>query len=119
MVMRLPMSYTSLNALLVWSRCGLGIVALRGNVTPWFHIKPSVDQSTAKSDGHSVGARACIQLSEDVPHMRLHRLPGDEEMVGNLRIGESIGNQLQDLGLSVGQSLGNRRGFFPLRLPPR
>ena len=60
-------------------------------------------------------ASARLQLGEEVPHVRLHRLLGEEEAVADLAIDEALGDQLEDFDLPGGRLLlelvlGSREG---------
>jgi hypothetical protein len=45
-------------------------------------------------------AGACLQLCEQVAHVGLNRLLGEEEPVPDLAVHEAVGDQLEDLDLT-------------------
>ena len=63
------------------------------------------DDAAAKADGYSVGARARLELGEQVAHVRLHRLLRQEETMPDLAIHEAVRDQLQDFDLTIGRLL--------------
>jgi hypothetical protein len=48
------------------------------------------DQVSAKADRDRVGAAACLELREQVAHVRLHRLLGEEEALADLAVHETL-----------------------------
>jgi len=46
-----------------------------------------------------MGARARLQLREEMPHMALDRLLGEEEPLADLAVHEAVRDQLKDLDL--------------------
>lgn len=52
-----------------------------------------------------MGARARLELREQVPDVRLHRFLGQEEPLTDLAVHESVGNELQHLDLPHGRLL--------------
>src|SRR5215470_1007617 len=47
-------------------------------------------------------ARARLKLCEQMAHVRLHRLLGEEEAVPDLTVHQALADQLQDFDLAVG-----------------
>src|SRR5215216_10243 len=66
--------------------------------------------------GGRFGPVAQAELGQQVPHMGLDRLAGDEEPLGDLRVGQAGPDQRQDLGLALGQRAGPL-GAGPHRYP--
>jgi hypothetical protein len=62
----------------------------------------SADQPTPEANGYGVGSAARLQLGEQVSHVRLHRLLGQEETLADLTVDEPVGDELQDLDLAGG-----------------
>ena len=63
------------------------------------------DESAAEADGHRVGAAARLQLREEVPDVRFHRLFREVEAYADVAIDETVRDQLEDLDLA-------HRGFL-------
>src|SRR5689334_23186419 len=58
-----------------------------------------------------MGARACLQLRQKVPHMALHGLFREEEALADLAVDQPFRDQLENLDLAGGR--------FLLELPER
>src|ERR1700704_1028894 len=69
---------------------------------PAFCVAPSdlADDAAAEADGHRMGARARLQLREEVPHMRLDRLLGQKQPDADLAVHEPLRDQLEHLDLA-------------------
>jgi len=67
------------------------------------------DNAAAEADGDRVGARARLELREEMPDVRLHRLLGEEQPDANFAVHEAVRDQLEHLDLA------HRR--FLLQLP--
>jgi hypothetical protein len=59
----------------------------------------SADDAAAEADGDRVCARTRLQLREEMPHVRLHRLLREEESLTDLAVHEAVGDQLEHLDL--------------------
>jgi hypothetical protein len=59
------------------------------------------DQASAKADSDCVRARARLQLRQQVPDVRLHRLLRQEEALADLAVHETVGDQLENLDLAT------------------
>ncbi len=59
------------------------------------------DQATAEADGHRMGARAGLELCQQVPHVGLHSLLREEEALADLPVDEPIGDQLEHFELAA------------------
>src|SRR3569833_2247936 len=57
------------------------------------------DDAAAEADCDGVGARARLELREDVPDVRLDRLLREEEPLTDLPVHEAVRDQLKDLDL--------------------
>lgn len=64
----------------------------------------SSDEATANRIRDRRGPRADIEPGQDVDDMSRHRSQADEERVGDLAIGEPIGEEVQHLALPLGGS---------------
>src|SRR6516225_12336389 len=64
-----------------------------------------VDVKEALTHGvdHCFHPRVEVQLLEDVTHVVLHRVLGDVELVADLPVALTLGHQLEDLELPLGQ----------------
>src|SRR6476659_6090081 len=60
-----------------------------------------LDDRFAQGDRDGLRAVVGLELREDVPHVALDRLLADEELLGDVRVGHPIGQQLQDLALAA------------------
>src|SRR5579862_3378369 len=58
------------------------------------------DDAAAKTDGNRMGARARLQLCEQMADVRLDRLLGEEEAVADLAVHEAVRDQLKHLDLA-------------------
>src|SRR5439155_5987617 len=67
--------------------------------------KTSVDDRLAKRDRDGVRPGVRLELREDVPHVALHGLLADEELLRDVRVRHPVGEQLEDLALASGQHL--------------
>ena len=60
----------------------------------------SIDHRVAQRDRDRLRPGLRLELREDVAHVALHRLLGDEELGGHVRVRVAVGEQLQDLPLA-------------------
>src|ERR1700678_4515167 len=60
---------------------------------------------SARGKPREVHPRIDSELLEDVPEMRIDRVLGDEELVGDLPVGAAVRGQVGDHGLGFGQCL--------------
>src|SRR5258708_24893961 len=58
------------------------------------------DDSAAETNRHGMGAGARLELREEVPHVRLHRLLGQEQPNADLPVHDAVRDQLQHLDLA-------------------
>ena len=58
------------------------------------------DEAAAETDRDRVGAAPRLQLREEVPHVRLDRLLGEEEPLADLAVDEALRDQLEDFDLA-------------------
>jgi hypothetical protein len=58
------------------------------------------DDAAAEADGDGMGARARLELREEVPDVGLHGLLRKEEALADLAIDEAVRNQLKNLDLT-------------------
>src|SRR5437763_315005 len=63
------------------------------------------DQAAPEAHRDRVGARACLELREQVPYVRLDRLLREEEADADLAVHEAVRDQLEDLDLAGGRLL--------------
>src|SRR4051794_26069055 len=66
-----------------------------------------------EGDSHCMSSRAGLQLCEQVPYVRLHRLLRQEETLPDVAVHETVGDELKDLDLTRGRlllELANGRG---------
>src|SRR5262249_43977900 len=56
--------------------------------------------AAAEADGDCMGARAGLQLGEQVAHVRLHRLLREEEPLADLAVDQAVRDQLEHLDLA-------------------
>src|SRR5215831_6330529 len=68
-------------------------------------------RNQARADGieRRLGAALDSQLREDAAHMGLYRLLADAQAAGDLLVGLPLSQQLQHLGLALGERLGALR----------
>jgi hypothetical protein len=59
------------------------------------------DQAAAEADGNRVGARAGLELCQQVPHVGLHSLFREEEPLADLPVDEPVGNELKHFELAA------------------
>src|SRR5688572_24762695 len=62
-----------------------------------------IDDRLAKGDRDRMRARIGLELGQDVAHVALDRLLADEELLGHVRVGHAVREQLQDLALPPGE----------------
>src|SRR5437763_4698277 len=62
-----------------------------------------VEQLLLDRVDHGLHPRVQMELVEDVPDVVLHGVLGDEQLVGDVLVVESLGHQPQDLELAVGE----------------
>ena len=65
----------------------------------------SGNEPTPEAHSYGVGSAARLQLREEMPHVRLHRLLGEVEALSDLAVHETVRNQLQYLDLAGGRFL--------------
>ena len=75
--------------------CPQGQPERAGFCVPW----DLADDAAAEADGHGMGARARLELREEMPDVRFNGLFGKEEPLADLPIDETIRDQLKDLDL--------------------
>src|SRR5215475_5575945 len=59
------------------------------------------DQAAAETDGHRMGARAGLELCQQVPHVGFHSLLGEEETLADLPVDEPVRDELEHLELAA------------------
>ncbi len=65
----------------------------------------SGNEPTPEAHSYGVGSAARLQLREEMPHVRLHRLLGEVEALSDLAVHETVRDQLQHLDLAGGRFL--------------
>ena len=68
-----------------------------------------LDQAEMTGDGNGLHAVADLQFLEDVPQVPLHRIGREREPVGERLVGETVGDEAQNLAFAVGQVFQQRR----------
>ena len=63
------------------------------------------DDAAAEADGDGMGARAQLELGEEVPDVGLHGFLGQEEALADLAVHETVGDELEHLDLAHGRLL--------------
>jgi hypothetical protein len=63
------------------------------------------DQTALVGGHHHLGAVAEVELGEDPPDVGLDRLLGDDQVAGDLGVGQPAGDERQHLGLALGELL--------------
>jgi hypothetical protein len=58
------------------------------------------DKAAAEADRDRMGARTGLKLGQEVTHVALDGLLGQEEALADLAIDQSVGNELQNLDLA-------------------
>ena len=74
-----------------------------GTRTTGNHRSPRVDESRADPPEHGLQAVARSRLLQQTGQVVLHGGGFDEEPVGDLRVGESLRQEVEDLELAVGE----------------
>jgi hypothetical protein len=72
-----------------------------------------LNEPTPEADSYGVGSTSCLKLRQEMAHVRLHRLLGEEESLADLAVDEAVSDELQDLDLASGRILAEltlRRG---------
>jgi hypothetical protein len=64
-----------------------------------------VNEAASEADGDGVRPAPCLELCQEVPHVALHRLLGEDEPNADLSVHEAVGDQLEDLDLAGGRLL--------------
>jgi len=63
------------------------------------------DQPAPQPDGDGMGARARLELGEQVADVRLDGLLGEKQPLADLPVDEAVGDELEDLDLARGRLL--------------
>src|SRR5262249_42651146 len=66
-------------------------------------------ESVGEGDGDGGGATLDSQLGVDAGEVAIDRARGDEKAVGSLGVGQTLDDQSQHLGLTLGQAEGEGR----------
>jgi hypothetical protein len=64
-----------------------------------------LNEPTPEADSYGVGSTSCLKLRQEMAHVRLHRLLGEEESLADLAVDEAVSDELQDLDLAGGRIL--------------
>src|SRR5882762_3786139 len=75
-------------------------------------VKPGWQLATVRVLERRLGAVLHPELREEMLHVELHRVVGQAEPLGDLRVGESAGHQRPDLSLARGEVAGRARPAF-------
>ena len=68
------------------------------------------NEPTPEANRYGVGSTSCLKLREQVPHVRLDRLLGEEEPLADLAVHETFGDELEHLDLARRRLLLEPRG---------
>jgi hypothetical protein len=68
------------------------------------------DEPTPEADSYGVGSTSCLKLRQQMAHVRLHRLLGEEQSLADLAIDETVCHELQHLDLAGGRILTDLAG---------
>ncbi len=76
-------------------------------------LAEDVQQAEGACLSHGLRAIAHVQFAVDVVEVRLDRALGDEELLGDLLVRQTLGDQGEDLALALAQRLDQRRLCLP------
>jgi hypothetical protein len=68
------------------------------------------NEPTPEADSYGVGSTSCLKLRQQMAHVRLHRLLGEEQVLADLAIDETVRHELQHLDLAGGRILTDLAG---------
>jgi hypothetical protein len=63
------------------------------------------NEPTPEADSYGVGSTSCLKLRQQMAHVRLHRLLGEEQSLADLAIDETVCHELEHLDLAGGRVL--------------
>ena len=87
-------------------RRGTGAVRILHGFRAAIVFGSAVDEATLDGNHDRVGSVVCLKLGEDVLHVTLHRVLGDEELVGHDLIRGAAGYLSQHLGFALRERVG-------------